>query len=118
MSARDRMLLVVLALAYIPGTPGLGVDTRTDGPAALAVVYGVAFFAPLAALAASWKWPLAAAWLAVVSGIFAVILPALDLAGVLASPPPPGMVVLNVVILVLGLAVIWRGRLRTRRLLA
>jgi hypothetical protein len=116
MNASDRILLVVLALAYIPGTPGLGVDTRTDAPAVLGIVYGVAFFAPLVALAASWKRPRAAAWLVVVSGVFAVVLPALDLAGVLASPPPTGMVVLNVVILALGLAVIWRGWLRTRDL--
>jgi hypothetical protein len=114
MNTTDRILLVVLALAYIPGTPGLGVDTRTDGAAVLGIVYGAAFFAPIVALAASWKWPLAAAWLMLVSGIVAVILPALDLAGVLAGPPPAGMVALNLVIVALGLAVSWRGWLQTR----
>ena len=111
-----RLLLIVLVLAYIPGTPGLGVDTRdsTSAPVLLGVVYGVAFFAPLLAFAASWRWPAAATWLALISGAFAVVLPGLDLAGVLAGPAPTGMVVLNGVLVVLGLAIPWRAWQGTR----
>lgn len=104
----DRALLVVLVLAYVAGTPGLGIDTRTDGPGYLSVVYGIAFLAPLLALGASFKWSRAAGWLGVLSGLFAVVLPALDVAGVLAGAPPVAMVVLDLVVLVLGLAVTWR----------
>lgn len=106
-----RILLVALAVAYLPGTPGLGIDTRdqTAVPAALGYIYGVAFFTPLVALAASWKWPMPARWLAIVSGLLAIALPGLDLAGVLAGPAPAGMVVLNVVLIALGLAITWRA---------
>jgi hypothetical protein len=101
---------------YIPGTPGLGVDTpdSTSAPAFLGVVYGAAFFAPLLALAASWKWPVAATWLALFAGIAAVLLSGLDLAGVLAGPAPAGMVVLNSVLVILGLAITWRAWRATR----
>jgi hypothetical protein len=111
-----RVLLIVLVLAYIPGTPGLGVDTRdsTSAPALLGFVYGAAFFAPLLAVTASWKWPVAATWLALLSGAFAVVLPGLDLAGVLAGPAPTGMVVLNSVVVILGLAITWRAWRATR----
>ena len=111
-----RLLLLILVLAYIPGTPGLGVDTRdqTAAPALLGYLYGAAFFAPLVAFAASWKWPMAATWLALLGGVIAVVLPGLDLLGVLAGPPPAGMVVLNAVIVVLGLAITWRAWRATR----
>ena len=111
-----RLLLIVLVLAYIPGTPGLGVDTRdsTSAPAFLGFVYGAAFFAPLVAIAASWKWPVPATWLALFAGIVAVLLSGLDLVSVLAGPPPSGMVVLNAVLVVLGLAITWRAWRATR----
>jgi hypothetical protein len=106
-----RLLLLILVLAYIPGTPGLGVDTResTAAPAFLGYLYGAAFFAPLIALLASWKWPTVALNLAAIGGLMAVILPGLDEFGVLAGPPPPGMVVLNAVYIVLGAAIGWRS---------
>jgi hypothetical protein len=44
----ERILLIVLLLAYVPGYPGLGIDTReTSNAAALTVAYSVAFLAPL-----------------------------------------------------------------------
>ena len=105
-----RILLVLLVAAYIPGTPGLGVDTRPQdaAPAILGYVYGIAFFLPLVALAASWKWRQPAHWLAIISALFAIVLPGLDLFGLLAGPSPVGMVVLNIVLVVLGLALLWR----------
>ena len=109
MNRWDRVLILVLALAYVPGTPGLGVDTRTDGPAYLGVIYGIAVLTPLLALAASWKWPRAAGLLGILAGLLALALPALDLVGVLAGPPPAGMIVVDIGILVVGLAVIWRS---------
>ena len=103
-------------LAYIPGTPGLGIDTRDQAaaPALLGYLYGAAFFAPIVSLVASRKWPLAAAWLMALSGAIAVVLPGLDLAGLLAGPPPSGMVALNAVLVVLGAIVGWRGWSATR----
>lgn len=107
----ERILLIALLLGYAVGTPGLGVDTRdaSSASAALGVVYGVAFFVPLVALAASWKWPLAAAWIGVIAGVLAVVLPVLDLAGVLNGPPPAGMIVVNIVLAILGVAVASRS---------
>lgn len=107
-----RILLVALAVAYLPGTPGLGVDTRDQAavPAFIGYVYGVAFFAPIVAFAASWKWPGPARWLALLSAIAAIVLPGLDLAGVVAGPPPAGMIVLNAILIVLGVAILLRQR--------
>ena len=107
----ERILLIALVLGYAVGTPGLGVDTRdaSSASAALGVVYGVAFFAALVALAASWKWPLAAAWIGVIAGVLAVVLPVLDLAGVLNGPPPSGMIVVNIFLAILGVAVASRS---------
>ena len=105
----DRVLLVVLILAYIAGTPGLGIDTRADAPGYLAIVYGIAFLTPLLALGASFKWTRAAGSLGVLAGLLAVMLPALDLAGLTAGAPPAAMVVLDVVTIALGLAVMWRA---------
>lgn len=106
----ERILLIALLLAYIPGVPGLGVDTReaSSASATLGIVYSLAALAPLVALAASWKWPLAAAWAGVFAGVLAVALPVLDLAGVLIGPPPAGMIIVNVIVAVLGAAVAWR----------
>ena len=106
-----RILLLILVLAYIPGTPGLGIDTRdsTAAPAFLGYLYGAAFFAPLVAFAASWKWPIPAIYLAIVGGALAVVLPGLDELGVLAGPPPAGVIALNALYIVLGLAIAWRA---------
>jgi len=108
----ERILLIGLVLAYVPGIPGLGVDTREASSASvtLGIVYGVASLAPLIALAASWKWPLAAAWVGIIAGVLAVALPVLDLSGVLIGPPPAGMIVVNVVVAILGAVVAWRSR--------
>ncbi len=58
----DRILLIVLLLAYVPGYPGLGIDTREASNAvALGVAYSVAFLAPLLALGPSWRGPRTAA---------------------------------------------------------
>ena len=107
----ERILLIALLLAYVPGIPGLGVDTReaASESAALGIVYSVALLAPLVALAASWKWPLAGAWAGVIAGVFAVALPVFDLAGALIGPPPAGMIVVNIVVAILGAVVAWRS---------
>lgn len=106
-----RILLAVLAVAYLAGTPGLGIDTRdqTNAPALVGYAYGVAFFAPLVAFAASWRWPTAARWLAILSALGAIVLPALDLAGVLVGPAPTAMAVVDVLLIVIGLAIGWRA---------
>ena len=111
----ERILLIALLLAYVPGYPGLGIDTReTSNAVVLGVAYSVAFLAPLLALAASWRWPRAAAWSALIGGLVAVALGLLDLAGVLAGPPPSAMTIVDTVVAVLGAAVAWRSWARLR----
>lgn len=106
----DRALLIALVLAYIPGIPGVGIETRPPGgPDALIAAYTVAGLAPILALAASWKWPVAAGWIAVVGGLLAAVLGALDIGGLLVGPPPPQMVVVDAVFGLIGLAVAWRS---------
>lgn len=112
--ALDRALLVALVLAYVPGIPGVGVETRGSGSDALVPVYSVAMLAPLVALAASWKWPSAAGWIGAVAGVLATVLAVLDLGGVLGAPPPLGMIVVDALVAVLGLAVTWRSWRVTR----
>ena len=115
----DRVLLALLLLAYIPGTPGLGVDTREPGDSlvVLGTAYGVAFLLALVALAASWKWPRLATWCAFFGGALAVMLSVLDLASVLGPPPPAAVVVLDVVQVALGILIVWR-RWTARRVAA
>jgi hypothetical protein len=105
----DRILLIALLLAYVPGYPGLGIDTRDANASALGVAYGLANLAPLLALGASWRWPRIAAWLALTGGLFAVALGLLDLAGLLAGPAPTVMMVVDAVVAALGAALTWRG---------
>jgi hypothetical protein len=111
----ERVLLVALLIAYIPGIPGTPLTVETREPQAstvsdvLLVAYTVAGLAPLVALAASWKWRRVAAWAGIVAGAFAVVLPALDFAGIYGAPPPAGMVVVNLVVMVLGAAIAWRS---------
>lgn len=113
----DRALLIALVLAYIPGIPGVGIETRPPSPTgdALVPLFAVAGLAPIIALAASWKWPIAASWIAIVGGALAALLAALDFAGVYGEPPPPGMVVVDAVFGLIGLAVAWRSWRMTRR---
>lgn len=108
----ERIPILALLLAYIPGTPGLGIETReTAGIIAvvLGVAYAVAWLAPLIGLGASWKWPRAAAWSALAGGALATVLSVLDLMGALAGPAPTAIVVVDVVVAVLGAAVAWRS---------
>jgi len=107
----ERILLIALMLAYVPGIPGVGVDTReaSSASATVGIAYSVAALAPLVALAASWRWHLAAALLGVIAGFLAIALPVLDLAGVLIGPPPAGMILVNIVVAMLGTAVACRS---------
>jgi hypothetical protein len=112
----DRALLIALVLAYIPGIPGVGIETRPPGgPELLIAAYTVGILAPIVALAASWKWPIAAGWIGVVGGLLAAALGGLDIAGLLGAPPPPGMIVVDAVFGLIGLAVAWRSWRVTRR---
>jgi hypothetical protein len=99
-----------------PRHPGVGIETRASGGSdALVAVYTVAGLAPLVALAASWRWPIAAGWIGVVAGVLAAALGALDLGGILGAPPPPGMIVVDAVYAIVGVAVAWRSWGVTRR---
>lgn len=111
----DRALLIALVLAYMPGIPGVGIETRVSDSDSLWPVYTAAGLAPIVALAASWKWPIAAGWIGVVAGVLWAALGALDLGGILGAPPPPGMIVVDAVYGTVGLAVAWRSWRVTRR---
>jgi hypothetical protein len=103
----DRALLVALVFAMIPGVPGVGIETRASGSDALLPVYTVAGLAPILALASSWKWPIAAGWIGVVAGVLWTALGALDLGGIFGAPPPPGMIVVDAVLAIVGVAAAW-----------
>lgn len=110
-SGAERGLLVALMLVFLLGTPGLGIETRdmSQTDAVAGAVYGVAFFAVLASLIASSRWPVAASWLGLVAGGLSTALTLLDLAGVFVGPPPVGMAVVDVGVAILGFAVVWRS---------
>lgn len=110
-TAAERGLLVALMLVFLLGTPGLGIETRdvSKTDAVAGAVYGVAFFAVLASLIASFRWPVAASWLGLLGGGLSAALTLLDLAGVFVGPPPVGMAVVDVAVAILGIAVVWRS---------
>ena len=77
--------------------------------------YTVAGLAPIVALAASWKWPIAVGLVGVVGGLLGAAPGGLDIAGLLGAPPPPAMIVVDAVFGLIGLAVAWRSWRVTRR---
>jgi hypothetical protein len=106
---KDRSLLGAMLLLFIVGTPGLGPETREAPSAAVTALMFCLFILPsVVAFAASWKWPTAAARAGVVAGATLIIMGALDLAGVLISRPPPGMVIVDSLIVGLGAVIGWR----------
>lgn len=110
-SAAERGLLVALMLVFLLGTPGLGIETRdmSKTDAVTGAMYGVAFFAALASLIASFRWPVVASWLGLLGGALSAALTLLDLAGVFVGAPPVGMAVVDVGVAILGIAVVWRS---------
>lgn len=106
----DRILIVVLLAVFALGYPGLGIETReASNTPALDIAYSLAFLAPLLALGTSWRWPRIAAWSALTGGSVSVALVLLDLAGVLAGPPPVPMVVIDAVVAALGALLVLRS---------
>ena len=102
-----RALLVVLLLALVAGTPGLGLETRTDGSVLLGSLYAIPFFGALGALIASWRWPRATKWLAWIGAATAVLLSALDLLGVMdPTRPPIGVAAVEIVAIVTSLGIL------------
>ena len=109
-----RALLVILLIALVAGTPGLGLETRTGGSVVLGYLYGIPFIGALGALIASWRWPRATVWLAWIGAASAVILSALDLIG-LTDPerPPVAVAVVEIVAIAASIGIL---ALTTRRL--
>lgn len=101
-----RWLLVALLLCLVAGTPGLGLETRTDGSVLVGSLYAIPFLAAIAALVSTWRWPRAVRWLAWIAAITAIVLSALDLLG-LTDPqrPPTGVAVVEVAAIVLALVI-------------
>lgn len=105
----DRLVFVVLLASFaIP--PGLALDTRslTTNDALRAVLAVVFLGPPIGALLASWRWPLMAARLGVLAGLIVIAYAVLDLFGVMAGPPPTGMVVFDGWFGLVGAVVVWR----------
>ena len=102
-----RALLVVLLLALVAGTPGLGLETRTGSSVLIGVLYGVPFLAAIAALIASWRWPRATVRLAWIAAASAAVLSGLDLLG-LTDPerPPLAVAVLDVVAILAAVGIL------------
>ena len=102
-----RALLVILLLALVAGTPGLGLETRTGASVLIGVLYGVPFLAAIGALIASWRWPRATVRLAWIAAVSAALLAALDLLG-LTDPvrPPLVIAILDVVAILVGAGIL------------
>jgi hypothetical protein len=108
-AALDRILIIILLVVFTLGAPGLGFETRQAPESSIAdAAYGLMFLLPLAALLASWKWAVPAAWLGVVGSIPPIVASVLDLFGVLIGPPPATMVAVDAGIVIAGLAVAMR----------
>lgn len=109
-AAIDRLVLVVV-LASFALPPGLGLDTRslTTNDALRAVLAVVFLGPPIGALLASWRWPLMAARLSVLAGLLVIAYALLDLFGVMAGPPPTGMVLFDAWMALVGAALVWRS---------
>ena len=114
--ATERILLLALMLVFLLGTPGLGIETRdvSQTDAVVGAAYGVAFFAALASLIASFRWPVAASWLGVLSGGLSAAVTVLDLAGAFVGRPPIGMAIVDVTVAILGAALVWRSSKHAR----
>ena len=106
-----RALLVALLVDLTAGTPGLGLETRTETSALVGALYFVPFAAGIAALIATWRWPDAVGRLAWIAAISAAILSALDVLGLL-PPERPGtaVAVLDVAAIVLAAAIVFVAR--------
>jgi hypothetical protein len=106
-----RALLAGLVLCLLAGTPGLGLETRTDGSVLVGTLYAIPFLAAIAAFVATWRWRGAARWLAWIAAISAAILSALDLLG-LTDPqrPPTAVAVVEVIAIAFAAAIVVRTR--------
>jgi hypothetical protein len=112
---RPRTTLAVLLLvdfvAYVPNFPELGLETRgSDVAPALMALYTFAIFAPLAGAALVRFLPRTVGVLAIVLGAVNIVPSVLDLARVLFPQPPPAAIAVDeVVVIIIGLALIGAG---------
>ncbi|MCI4351512.1 MAG: hypothetical protein L3K15_08390 [Thermoplasmata archaeon] len=115
--ALQALLLILFFLAF----PGLGIETRPyssyaawAGPVFLLLTL-LLFGAGIAAVALVHRRPSVASMAAIVDGVIAVIIVALDTSHVGGLPPPPGPLVLGVVSALVGLAlIVAAGRYRAK----
>jgi hypothetical protein len=106
-----RVLLGVLLLCNVAGTPGLGLETRAGGSALIGLLYFIPFASAVAALVGTWRWPRSVRWLAWVASISTVILAVGDLGG-LTDPerPPAAVAALEIAAIILSLGILYRTR--------
>jgi len=111
----DRVPFGLLIVGFTLGTPGLGPETREpSSDVILAVLLAIYLLPPVAALVASFRWPLLAARLGLVAGVLIVGLVLLDMAGVLIGPPPTGMMFVDALVIVAAVGLLWRSWLVAR----
>jgi hypothetical protein len=108
-----RVLLVLLFLDLVAGSPGLGIETRTESPAFIGALWIIDFLLVFAAFGLSWRWPVLASRFAVAAGALTAILAALDLVGLL-DPVRPGtaMTIVDLAAVAIGIAIMWLGARR------
>jgi hypothetical protein len=109
---RLRLLLVLLIVDWILGTPGVGIETR-QGIAndLIGWVYTLGFLALIGALAFTWFRKRYAPPLAMAVGTLAVMLAILDAFGVTSGAPAPApMLAVDGFGVVIGAAIVWAAR--------
>ena len=103
-----RVLLVLLFVDLVAGTPGLGIETRTGGSGFAGGLWVIDFLLTFAAFGTSWRWPTLWSRFAVGAGALTAVLAALDLVGVL-DPVRPGaaITIVDVAAVAIGIAIVW-----------
>ena len=105
---RLRVFLALLIVDSILGTPGLGIETRTGGPAYVVWAYGIAFVALLAALALTWFAQRFAGPLATAAAVATVVLAVADILGLTGDTAAPAAVVaVDVAGVAIAAGIVW-----------
>ena len=113
---RLRIFLALLIVDSILGTPGLGIETRTGGPAYIVWAYGIVFVALLVALALTWFAQRSAGPLATAAAVATVVLAVADIFSLTGdTAPPAGVVAVDVAGIAIAGGIVWAATRVGRR---